>query len=81
MDQGIDPAEATTQQWMDAIDKVKGAVESGQIRSFTGNDYIQNLAKGSVVAAIDRSSYSGSAGFVDSLKKVAFPGIALSLVP
>lgn len=58
MDEGIDPAEATSRQWLDAIDKVKGAVDSGQIRSFTGNDYIQNLAKGSVVAAI---GWSGDA--------------------
>ncbi|MGA7434942.1 MAG: spermidine/putrescine ABC transporter substrate-binding protein, partial [Solirubrobacterales bacterium] len=58
MDEGIDPATASTEQWLEAIDKVKGAVDSGQIRAFTGNDYIQNLAKGSVVAAI---GWSGDA--------------------
>ena len=49
---GIDPADATKQQWLDAIDKIKGAIESGQIRDVTGNDYIEDLPRGDVVAAI-----------------------------
>ncbi len=43
---GIDPDEATTEQWLAAVDKVKKAADSGQIRRFTGNDYIRDLPKG-----------------------------------
>ncbi len=55
---GVDPVEATTQDWLDAIDKLQKASDDGQIRQFTGNNYIQDLAKGSVVAAI---GWSGDA--------------------
>jgi spermidine/putrescine transport system substrate-binding protein len=55
---GIDPADATTEDWLATIDKIDKAVQSGQIRRFTGNDYIQDLAKGAVVAAI---GWSGDA--------------------
>ncbi len=55
---GVDPVEATTEDWMAAIDKLQNASDSGQIRQFTGNNYIQDLAKGSVVAAI---GWSGDA--------------------
>ena len=36
---GIDPEKATEEQWLAAVDKIKGAADSGQIRRFTGNDY------------------------------------------
>ncbi|HTU14244.1 MAG TPA: spermidine/putrescine ABC transporter substrate-binding protein [Solirubrobacterales bacterium] len=55
---GIDPKEATTEDWMNAIDKLKTNVDNGQIRRFTGNDFVQDLAKGDVVAAI---GWSGDA--------------------
>lgn len=55
---GVDPTEADTQDWLDAIDKIKKAKEDGQLRRFTGNDYSQDLAKGDVVAAI---GWSGDA--------------------
>jgi spermidine/putrescine transport system substrate-binding protein len=55
---GIDPETATTQDWMDAIDKIKGAAESGQIRRFTGNDYTRDMASGDAVAVI---GWSGDA--------------------
>src|SRR3954453_18573175 len=45
---GIDPEGAGEADWMKAIDKIKGATESGQIRRFTGNDYIHDLASGDV---------------------------------
>jgi spermidine/putrescine transport system substrate-binding protein len=54
----IDPAEATTEDWLEQIDRLDEAVKSGQIRRFTGNDYIQDLARGSVVASI---GWSGDA--------------------
>lgn len=55
---GVDPVSATTQDWLDAIDKIKQAKNDGQIRRFTGNDYVQDLAKGDVVAAV---GWSGDA--------------------
>jgi spermidine/putrescine transport system substrate-binding protein len=45
---GIDPEHAGRDQWMAAVDKIKVAAESGQIRRFTGNDYIHDLASGDV---------------------------------
>ena len=45
---GIDPDHATTDQWLAAVDKVKEAADSGQIRRFTGNDYIRDLSSGDV---------------------------------
>jgi spermidine/putrescine transport system substrate-binding protein len=49
---GIDPATATEQDWIDTIDKINEAGESGQIRRFTGNDYARDLAAGDAVAVI-----------------------------
>jgi spermidine/putrescine transport system substrate-binding protein len=45
---GIDPEKATEKQWLAAVDKIKAAAQSGQIRSFTGNNYIQDLEAGNV---------------------------------
>ncbi len=43
---------------MKAIEKIKGAAESGQIRRFTGNDYASDLTNGNVDAVI---GWSGDA--------------------
>ena len=45
---GIDPEEATEEQWLAAVDKIGEAADSGQIRRFTGNDYINDLKAGTV---------------------------------
>jgi spermidine/putrescine transport system substrate-binding protein len=55
---GIDPTEATEDDWMAAIDKIGEAAESGQIRRFTGNDYTRDLANGDAVAVM---GWSGDA--------------------
>lgn len=55
---GIDPETATEADWMKAIEKIKGAAESGQIRRFTGNDYSTDLTNGNAVAVI---GWSGDA--------------------
>ena len=55
---GIDPQGASEADWMKAIDKIKGATESGQIRRFTGNDYGADLTSGNAVAVI---GWSGDA--------------------
>jgi spermidine/putrescine transport system substrate-binding protein len=56
--EGIDPADATEQDWLDAIDKIKLAVDDGQIRRFSGNDYTRDMANGDVAALI---GWSGDA--------------------
>ncbi len=55
---GINPEEATEEDWMKTIEKIKGAAESGQIRRFTGNDYARDLTSGDAVAVI---GWSGDA--------------------
>jgi len=52
LDLGFDPADFTDEQFDQAIAKLQAAVDSGQIRQFTGNDYGQGLASGDIAAAI-----------------------------
>jgi spermidine/putrescine transport system substrate-binding protein len=47
---GDDPTKVTDASWDRAIKVVKKAVDSGQIRQFTGNDYSGPLAKGDLSA-------------------------------
>jgi spermidine/putrescine transport system substrate-binding protein len=49
---GVNPNDATKDDWMAAIDKLKQARDSGQIRAFTGNEYTEDLTQGNIVAAI-----------------------------
>ncbi len=49
---GVDMANATKEDWMAAIDKIGKAVESGQIRKVTGNEYTEDLTSGNVVASV-----------------------------
>ena len=53
---GDDPAKVTDASFNRAITRIKKAVQSGQIRQFTGNDYSGPLAKGDLKAAM---SWSG----------------------
>jgi spermidine/putrescine transport system substrate-binding protein len=48
---GDDPAKVTDASFNKAYDMIKKAVDSGQVRQFTGNDYAPLLAKGDVWAA------------------------------
>jgi spermidine/putrescine transport system substrate-binding protein len=43
---GFDPEKATTDEFMQAIEKIDEAAKSGQIRSFTGNEFTKDLTKG-----------------------------------
>jgi spermidine/putrescine transport system substrate-binding protein len=56
--QGVNLPQATESDWMAAIDKIKQASDSGQIRRFTGNDYARDLTSGDVDAVI---GWSGDA--------------------
>jgi spermidine/putrescine transport system substrate-binding protein len=47
---GDDPSNVTAAGFQKAVDMIKKAVDSGQIRQFTGNDYAPLLAKGDVWA-------------------------------
>jgi spermidine/putrescine transport system substrate-binding protein len=49
---GDDPTKVTDESFNNAISTVQKAVDSGQIRRFTGNDYAQPLTKGDLAAAI-----------------------------
>jgi spermidine/putrescine transport system substrate-binding protein len=61
--EGVDPTEASDADWEKAIDKIKSAADSGQIRRFTGNDYTEDLTAGNVVAAV---GWSGDASIIEN---------------
>jgi spermidine/putrescine transport system substrate-binding protein len=50
--EGVTPDEASKEDWLAAIDKLREARDSGQIRAFTGNEYTEDLTSGNIVAAI-----------------------------
>jgi spermidine/putrescine transport system substrate-binding protein len=50
--QGDDPEKVTAEGFDKAITTLQGAVDSGQIRRFTGNDYTDDLDAGNVWAAM-----------------------------
>jgi spermidine/putrescine transport system substrate-binding protein len=52
LQQGNDPSAVTDETFAQAADYVQKAVDSGQIRRFTGNDYAQPLTKGDIAAAV-----------------------------
>jgi spermidine/putrescine transport system substrate-binding protein len=47
---GADPADFDESDWDDALAELEKSVSSGQIRRFTGNDYLEDLARGDLVA-------------------------------
>ena len=55
---GIDATDPSEEDWMAAIDKLQQAVDDGQIRRFTGNDYTRDMANGDAAAII---GWSGDA--------------------
>ncbi len=55
---GDDPSKVTDATFNKAIDRITKAVDSGQIRRFTGNDYAQPLTKGDLAAVV---GWSGDA--------------------
>jgi spermidine/putrescine transport system substrate-binding protein len=48
---GADPADFTADEFGQAAERLQQAVDAGQVRAFTGNDYAQDLVRGNVVAA------------------------------
>lgn len=55
-DLGYDASKFTDEQFNKAIQMIDDANKSGQIRAFTGNDYVQDLQKGDLAACM---AYSG----------------------
>ncbi len=49
---GTDPADFTMAEFDKAIEMLQDAVDSGQIRRFTGNDYGADLVQGNVAACV-----------------------------
>ena len=49
---GADPSKATYESAQPAFDRIQKAKSDGQIRQFTGNDYMDDLASGNFVACI-----------------------------
>jgi spermidine/putrescine transport system substrate-binding protein len=52
LDQGKDPSNFTDDDFNAAIAVLQKAKDSGQIRAFTGNEYIQSLKKGDLTACL-----------------------------
>ncbi|RZU44767.1 spermidine/putrescine transport system substrate-binding protein [Streptomyces sp. BK022] len=52
LDMGKDPADFTDDDYDAAIARLQRAVDKGQIRRFTGNDYTADLAKGDFAACV-----------------------------
>ncbi|MFF3820134.1 spermidine/putrescine ABC transporter substrate-binding protein [Streptomyces bluensis] len=52
LDMGKDPAKFTDDDYDAAVARLQKAVDKGQIRRFTGNDYTSDLTKGDLAACI-----------------------------
>jgi spermidine/putrescine transport system substrate-binding protein len=52
LDMGKDPAKVTDDDYDAAIARIQKAVDRGQIRRFTGNDYTSDLTKGDLAACV-----------------------------
>lgn len=59
---GTDPSRFTQAQWDKALERLRKARHDGQVRAFTGNEYIQDLAAGNVVACEAWSGDVANAG-------------------
>ncbi|WP_249423751.1 polyamine ABC transporter substrate-binding protein [Nocardioides coralli] len=47
---GAEPDDFTDDEWANAIDRLRAVVSDGQVRAFTGNEYIQDLTAGNILA-------------------------------
>jgi spermidine/putrescine transport system substrate-binding protein len=52
LSEGKDPSDFSTADWDSAIDKVRAARRRGQIRAFTGNEYLNDLSAGNIAACV-----------------------------
>ena len=47
---GADPVDFDDDEWADALDRLREVKEGGQLRQFAGNNYLQQLSQGTLVA-------------------------------
>ncbi len=59
---GGDPEKFTDDEWQDAVDLLRKARSDGQVRSFSGNEYVQDLASGNILACEAWSGDIANAG-------------------
>jgi spermidine/putrescine transport system substrate-binding protein len=52
LDMGSDPADFTSDEWGRALEVLQRAVDTGQIRGFTGNEYLKALRSGDIAACV-----------------------------
>jgi spermidine/putrescine transport system substrate-binding protein len=76
---GADPENFTDDEFAQAAERLQQAVDSGQVRAFTGNEYAQDLVKGNVVAAEAWSGDVIQLQFQDPDIKFVVPEEGLSL--
>ena len=67
---GADPANFSDDDWSTALDILKKARSDGQIRAFTGNEYINDLAAGNIAACV---AWSGDVAAADDPNLVFLP--------
>jgi spermidine/putrescine transport system substrate-binding protein len=67
---GSDPENFTDAQWDSAMDKLRKARNAGQIRAFTGNEYVNDLANGNIAACV---AWSGDVAAADDENLVFLP--------
>ncbi|WP_062208770.1 ABC transporter substrate-binding protein [Demequina oxidasica] len=67
---GADPENFTDAQYSAALDKLSKARAEGQIRAFTGNEYINDLAAGNIAACV---AWSGDVAAADNEDLVFLP--------
>ncbi len=65
LEQGSNPADFTVDEWEQALGVLQEAVDSDQIRGFTGNDYLQDLQRGDIAACLAWSGDVIQAQFED----------------
>ena len=76
---GADPGKFDDDDWANAIDRLRQVVADGQVRAFTGNEYIQDLAAGNIVACEAWSGDVIQAQFDNPAIKWVAPEEGLSL--
>ena len=68
--EGADPTTFTDAEWDQAMERLRKAVSDGQIRSFTGNEYVQDLSAGNIVAC---EAWSGDVAAAEDENLVFVP--------
>jgi spermidine/putrescine transport system substrate-binding protein len=74
-----DPATFTDAQFDDALGKLKRAVDAGQVRRFTGNDYAPELKRGDIAACIGWSGDIMQLGAEDEKIRFVAPDSGLMI--